>query len=347
MSKQSALAVLFLNRQSVRYLSATEDKSKELIFNSEIVSGLEVKKTDLLNDQVRLFIEQNKIPPGPFVVLLAEEICLVKIFPEGTQETKKEEIKKFLDLVPFENVRSKIYPFEKGLKLYAVNRDYYEIVEAAFEKYGFRAEATTPLSMLGPGTTDKNIFTKLNLAKQSSLSGQTSYFEMNDQQRELLARNKRLTIMLGIFGALILILVFMIIFVLKPFETKPRIIRVVKPSEQTVVSPVVPVASEAGEIDPREIKVRILNGSPITGQAGQMREIFLDLGFKEITVGNVTGVVPKSNLVYTASVSAKLLDKVVEKLKTNFPDLNVSPTASGDFGMIFTIGRDLKVKIAP
>lgn len=347
MNKQSALGILYLNRNSVQYFASGGAKSKELRFDEEVVTDLEVKKTDLLNDQIRFFIEQNKISPGHFVTLLSEDVCLVKIFPEGTQETKKEDVKKFLDSVPFENVRSKTYPFEKGFKLYAVNRDYYEIIEAAFEKFGFRADATAPLSMIGAQITDKNIFNKLNLAKQYSFSGQTNYSEMNDEQRELMMRNKRLTVMLGVFGILILVLVLMIIFVLKPFEPKQKSIKMVAPPEQTVVLPTIPIASESGKINPEEIKVRILNGSPITGQAGQMREIFLGLGFKEITIGNVSGTVPKSNLVYTASVSARLLDKVVEKLKINFPDMNVSQTTNGDFGIIFTIGRDLKVKIAP
>ncbi|MEK7127136.1 MAG: LytR C-terminal domain-containing protein [Patescibacteria group bacterium] len=347
MNKQTAQAILYLERNRLQYYPSGAETPLELLFDQVMVSDLEVKKTDLLNDHIRIFIDQNKINPGSFITLLSEDICLVKVFSEGTGETRKDEIRKFLDLAPFENLRSKTYPFEKGFKLYAVNRDYYEIVEAAFEKFGFRAEATVPLSMLGTDISDKNIFKNLNLAKQYSLSGQQNLSGMNEKQKEFVGKNKRFIVMLGVFCVLILVLLSMIIFVLKPFEAKSKAIKtIVAPQQITVVIPTPPVVTE-GTINPREVKVEILNGSPVVGQAGQMREIFLSLGFKEITVGNISGIVPKSGLAYTASVSAQLVDKVVSRLRVNFPDLTVSQTVGGDFGIIFTIGRDLKLKIAP
>lgn len=343
-AKKTFPPVLYLLRNSLQFYASGQEKPYVLEFDSETVSDLEVKKINLLNDSVRLFIEQNKITPVPFTTVLSPEICLEKTLSAGTGETNKEEIKKFLDMVPFENIKSKTYPLGKSFKLYAVNMDYYEIIEAAFEKFGFRAEATVPLTMFGSEVFDVNVFKKLGLARQFSLSGQPAFAGMDKNKEEVIRKNKRLLIMSGVFIVLIGVMMAMIVITMRPAKKTVVLPAVV---EKPVAEEPVQTASPAARFTADQIKVKIQNASGVTGAAGGVREIFKAIGFTEITVGNVSGSVAKSNLVYTASVSAELLDKTITALKTNYPDITSLQIPDGDFGMIFTIGRDLKLKIAP
>ncbi|OGG07383.1 hypothetical protein A2872_03625 [Candidatus Gottesmanbacteria bacterium RIFCSPHIGHO2_01_FULL_42_12] len=350
MNKSNFPAILYLGRGKLTFYSPASEKYPDLNFDTDLVTDLEVKKTDLMTDTVRVFIDQNKIKQAPFVTLLADEICFKKNFAVGTPEAQKEEIKKFLDLVPFENVRSKTFPFEKGFSLYAVNRDYYEIIESAFEKFGFKADATVPFTAMNfplpNGPQDNNflpeVYKKINFVRQNTLSGQVYVAGATGDKNDFVHKNRNLLIALGILGILlsVLIAVFLVVNPLK-IGQKPKTIKTVSlPAEVVVPLPEQPVAATVSAGVPAEkLKVQILNASGKVGLAGDTREIFLVLGFKEITVGTSRTSVLNTTLVYTSSVSANILDSLTTKLKVKFPDLSTQQSEGLDYSLILTIGK--------
>lgn len=337
MNKTNFPAVIFLDRQSLSFGASGMEAPLNLNFDEEHVADLDIKKTDLVNDKIRLFVEENKLVPGPLLTLLSPQICVSKVFSEGIGETKKEEIKKFLDLVPFENIRSKTFPFEKGFKLYAVNRDYYEIIEAAFEKMGFRVEATMPADLVGIENLNKEnllqIYKKLNFIKQNTISGPVVMPGSSPAKKDLVGKNKNLLIMLAVLALGVLVLVATII-IADPFGfgKKPKVIeQTMAPQVKVIPAPAPEEATPAAQIPIDKLRVQIINGNA--------RELFLSLGFKEVTV--VTAKIPnaKTNLGYTASVSAQILDTVTAKLKEKYPNLTASPSSNLDFSLILTVGK--------
>ena len=350
MAKPNLPAILYLSSTKLTFYHFALENALDLNFDSDLVADLEVKKSGMMIDSVRIFIDQNKLTPCPFITILAEEICYKKNFPAGSAETKKDEIKQFLDLVPFENVRSKNYSIEKGFNLIAVNRDFYEIVESAFEKFGFKADATIPFSVLSltlpVGPQDKSftgeVYKKLSYIRQNTLSGPVFNLNTPGEKKAFIVQNKTTLFLLGVFGLLIIVL-GIILVVLNPLNIgkKPQTIKKVDLTPEVVVpAPTPPVASVAAEIPIDQLKVSIVNVSSLKGLAGNTRETFLELGFKEIAVGSVSKANVQTNLVYTASVSARILDLLTTKLKEKFPTLTVSQSEGLDYSLILTIGSN-------
>jgi hypothetical protein len=104
--------------------------------------------------------------------------------------------------------------------------------------------------------------------------------------------------------------------------------------------------AELPKIATESLRLKILNASGKNGAAGDAREIFRILGFREIAVGNAAGSAQSSVLVYTPIVPEDILESVVNKLKNHYPAMTVTQTATADADILFTIGRD-QLKTAP
>jgi hypothetical protein len=112
-----------------------------------------------------------------------------------------------------------------------------------------------------------------------------------------------------------------------------------KVTETNVMPTEIPLPSPTiVEID-KKIKIQVLNGTDINGQAATLKAMITKLGFENVSVGNAkTTVTENSVQVKTASVSAYF----GSKLTTDFPATYTTDLAkTATYDAVFTIGTDL------
>ena len=242
--------LIYLQQDKFDFYQPAIGKIIEFGFVTEIIKDLEIINADLLDNLIKLFVTNNKIVPGEMVMVIADNACFIKdfILPSAQPVPKivstdgkspvvvaalhpkisDEEIKSFIEHVPFENVISKTFDLASGTKVIALNKDMYEAIKSSFEKLGFKINFVLPgvvfennigsVAVLNLAVA-KNMLISADIVKEQNLLFKKNYvsenhdFKKQDEpdstkKQPVKKSNKRLFLMIGIFVVLIIILVF-------------------------------------------------------------------------------------------------------------------------------------------
>ena len=187
---------------------------------SPYFTNLEPVDKPNLEEQIKNFVAQNKIPPGNITVVIGEDALFVKAIPPDLKN-EDEEIEKFIDSVPFDRVTQMSYVIEGGKLIVATNRDLYTSIKHAFENVGFAVSFIIPVFSTNLNI-DPNTGLDENSAKIILKNTQTPAGSSFDNSSEKLpstnkppAKNptqgpdkKRLLALVGVFGLLMVLLMF-------------------------------------------------------------------------------------------------------------------------------------------
>lgn len=157
--------IIYLQKDKFQLFSPFLRQIVEFRFVPEIVRDADIINGDLLENLVKVFVQNTKIPPGNLTIILADNTYFVKDYvlpepppakpgqpaapPPMTMETISVMSMDFVEHVPFENVVSMTFPLKNGLKVCAANKDFYDAIRASFEKLGFTVDAVYPALVLG------------------------------------------------------------------------------------------------------------------------------------------------------------------------------------------------------
>jgi len=216
-------AILFLERDRLYFNDGAEIQI--LGFPPSVVKDLDVLDRDALFNLVVIFIQNNKFVPAQIFFVISEAVCFTKDFPitdpkSATQAEKGAEA--FLASVPFDASVGKTYKYPNALRATATNQDLIDIIFEAFQSKGFGLKALVPINIYPEYVAKRDL--TLDLAKhiidnREKAMSASMVGSMTSESHELLApagnplfRNKRLMIMIGVFGVLVIILILAIIF---------------------------------------------------------------------------------------------------------------------------------------
>lgn len=353
--------VVFVERHRLRLYSPKLPAILTWDFPPSAISDLDIKNSEILRQEVKLFVNRNRVTPAPIMLIFSPSACFEKSFPEASADQKHDEVQKFIDAVPFEYVRSKVVPVGKGSRVIVANRDFYEALDIAFERLGFSTLAIAPFSLLGiplpatgfDGAVGKLISQRIDLAREQSFytpkpAGQNERAPMKSDEK------RRLTILLTAFGVLILILVVVIFLSLRsnlatgqptgsgsrPATSSPANLTAppatVRPPEAPRPSPATESPSAA---DLALLRVEVINGSKTTGQAEDIKNRLQALGFKSVVTKNSAGTASnKTVIVYRAGVSDSVIDLVVKELQATFSDISAREVSQANVDISITTG---------
>lgn len=94
--------------------------------------------------------------------------------------------------------------------------------------------------------------------------------------------------------------------------------------------------SESGLLK-KDMKVLVLNGSGIAGQAGKIKKELEDMGFTDIDTGNASESVEKKSLiVFGLWVSDEIKKEVTDKLTLSLGDISREATQGGKIDILIT-----------
>lgn len=215
--KKDSHFVLHFSRNGVQIYSP---KIKQLISEKlpqNTIKDLEIVDKNALALFLQSLFTKYKLNAKNVIIILSPNIYYEKIL-KSIGEEQESEIRSFLDTVPFDALRSKVYIQGTTSRVIAINKNLCESLVWAFEQSGIGVTAVIPTglipSLAGKPTPDKeaNDYVLKNLPTLK-LHTITQTLEISDPEDIHIAppRNTRVYLLGGIFTLLLLVLGVLII----------------------------------------------------------------------------------------------------------------------------------------
>jgi hypothetical protein len=230
------------------YPGPAKGETLQFPFPADIVSDLEVLDKQKFLALLSAFFQSQKIPPTEILIVFASTTVFEKDFPKGQNQ---EDIQRFIDYIPFDEVLTKTFKTEKTKKVVAVNKEFYDILKEACEIgkcHIVGVVAYASLLTIAPELAQKVdlplIFTKFDACRQFSITTAAQNLTQL-QQSQTPAKNKRAFILIGVFGILLIILLIMIMTTFRSSKSQPKK-KTIKPLPVVTLS-ISPTGSQASQ----------------------------------------------------------------------------------------------------
>ncbi len=362
-------AVLYLKRTGFDYYptGTTSINSHEFDLNS--VRDLELMNSENLYAELKTFIETNALKASSGIIVLSADVYFQKELDVTlTPELQAAEMDAFIDTIPFNTVASKVFDIDKKKILFGANKDVLEIIMIAFSKVNILFPSAIPDVIADPAFANVHTLSE-ELAKSISKKADTlttkgiaivqEFFSSTSTEEEPTKNPKksnRLFLLIGMFAMLIGVLVIVLLLNKNNTENE-RLKNAVAPTSALQPITQLPTASPSASItatpkiiekkDVENLKVQILNGSRIAGQADIIRRDLLTIGFKTIQTGNAGSVEAANTLiVFSKNVPSAVQQKVIDEIE-RITNTTVSPRESSDttFDVIITTTAPSATKV--
>lgn len=360
--------IIYLSKSGFTIYGVDKTGDPSFVFPANTISDLEIVNEKDLSIQIKSFIETNKIEPSLLIIVLSSEILFEKDFPEQSKDQKEAEIRKYLELVPFENISYKKYQLAKGFKIVVVNTDLYRVVINEFEKQGFTVTAIVPYFLTGEQTADKKslnpeqikyLYKKIDIIKQQSLISYQEEPELDIAQKEKINEQTKsshsLTFLLVIFVFLFIVLIVLVLnqiwstkktpLQLNSQNLLPIQISVLPTistinSEEQLSTASSRLASSSANIKVEDLEVQILNGSGLPGQAEMVKKQLTRLGYKNIAIGNAGSIATeKALIIVSQTLPHEVRNQLMSILKKIFVEVSLQENNESKFDITIITAR--------
>jgi hypothetical protein len=213
--------ILYLDRNTLGIFTPGMAAMLYFTFPPEVIRDVEIIDKDTLLNQIKAIIESNNIQPANLTVLLSDNLLFSRDFQPTPEHSEEQLIKPFMEEVPFEHVASKTVTTPQAISVITTNKDFYETFTKGFKAAGFTVKAILPATYAG---LDVNQLTQLTPDMVSTIAGKadslglynfallpaTEKPPITDHRPQSSgvqqSGNKRLVVLVGVFGLLIGIL---------------------------------------------------------------------------------------------------------------------------------------------
>ena len=215
-------AFLYLGRDKFDFYGTGFGNVLTFPFSQITMRDLEILNDIQLQTEIEQFVQQYNIPPENITLIFAPTVLFEK---DIVTTSPAEDTQKFLDSVPFENILSSTIPIENGVRVFAANKSFYEILQTTFSKNGSIIETVIPYFVFGQDYTmldalDAQIASNLlkridSIKKLTMIQPKIDQPQTQDSSEVKNNPNKkqakiRLYGMIGLFSLLLLILGIML-----------------------------------------------------------------------------------------------------------------------------------------
>lgn len=360
--------MFFLNKPLVCYLSSssleilTSNNNQKFPFPPELVQHSEIVDENKFAEALQQFLNQINLKKGTGVIVLSHQIVFsgeINISDKSITDP----VEQFLTSVPLarDTISSLIIKNKNTETIHATNRKLYEIVIKIFSQKNIGIYSVVPVNALLDVPENQNptiqvvkskIGNKKVLMQYNFLqSKQLTQDNLSIDQKELLGgqdTNKSmrkqyimLSLSLLLFGGATLYLLLWSGTLANPWFRKslnvsPKVTTSPKPTSFMTTQP----SPTIKPFDKSLVKIQILNGSGIEGQAGKLSNILQSKGYKNIATGNATDSGKLTSVVYSKSVSVDIPKDIADSLKKDFPNITLQEaTQSAEFDVVITTGN--------
>ncbi|MBI2019936.1 LytR C-terminal domain-containing protein [Candidatus Daviesbacteria bacterium] len=331
----------------------------ELIFPPSTVSNLEILNMEAFEKSVSDFLAKFKLKKNKLLIVLSEDMNFQKDLPKNLDEQLEVKVSEFLNTVPFEPGKIAFKKIEKGetVEMFAANRTFFKVIQKVATAAGAQILGIVPLSIFkekyGLGTElDEGGAKKILSDKKLIIAGNFLSEEEGHIEPAKL-KFSRVLVMIIIFGVYggggIMVLGILLGLIENPFPFLPLGPALKPPVQTQEVQPKVSTneatesaseATESAKISNPDLKIQVLNGSGIAGQATAVQKQITDLGFASVEIGNALGTgSTDTTVVFSPKVTTSDRDIIKKELEKTLQKVNTQEGAEdAEFDVIITTG---------
>jgi hypothetical protein len=383
--------VIYLLKDRFQLFSPYLRQMVEFRFVPEIVRDSDIINRELLENLIKVFVTNGKIQPSNLYIVLADNAYFVKDFvipappppqkgvpppPPISMETIHVLSMDFIEHVPYENVVSKTFPLKNGLKVCAVNKDFFDAIKVAFEKLGFTIDGVFPGVVLGNNLTARPamdgalislVLQKAPSLKQYDLMTEEVYkpvakagaetsvdMELEDfKQQSKKPDKKRLYGMVGLLAVLLIILA--VVYVTSTAQPPPPPPIPAVPQKAAVpiipspeVSPTAsvelsPTPKSGISVDPEEAKlltVQLTNTSAPASSVDKLRTALSKFGFASMNTNSQSSLSSAQTIViFSVLPSTQMKAAVLTEVKKITPNVQVQEKTDASSDITILLGK--------
>lgn len=350
-------AVIYIERQNIYYYGAGVSSPLKFDFSPELVQDMDIINEELLTKKLDEFIKTNKIKPAEIIISFSQDCVFKKEIPEETSEDEIKEIREDFEInIPFNNTCSKEFKGEKKIVLVGINKDLAEIIKCSFVNNEFTVSLIFPLWALYKEQNvsfsvdvAENIIKHFNTLSSAGFDISIDFYTNSDHEdkdfvQEGKPKNNRLRLMIGvlIFLVLILVLVFMIFRNKRQSAQSTMVPTQALPAPTFTPTPTI-TPTEAPKIPKDQIKIEILNGSGVAGEADKIKTQLEEADFTDIKTGNApTQSAASISIVFKPTVHESYKKEIVSEVESLGYEVSVKENQEIDSDIIITTKKNDK-----
>lgn len=370
------LAIVFLDKDGFSLYSPTLESPMRLTFTPETVQDMEILNTDAFIAQATTFLTRYVIPPSNITILISQTLLFIQDIPTVISSTEEgippetisavdqqKKIQDFIDTVPFENIESKTYPIENGIRIAATNKSMYENIITVFEKQGSIVKTVIPAFILGlpnEGLNDDVITAVINnseaLKAESFMIHPQEIIQLTpeEKKKQFLSLPKKQTKLYaygGIFVVLIAILGFMYKSMLDQNQVNQYQFITTKPAQQNIAIITTPtsapiplgsIVASTSAINKQAITVQIQTNQNTATQGQLIKNKLLEKGYTNVLINeNAPTTTGKTLIIFSTTVDMTVQQEVTTVISNIFTNFSTQQATQATYNITIIPSNNL------
>ncbi len=361
----SPKTVILLKRNSLEVYSKNQEAvESRLDFPPNYENDQEILDLEKFEQLIANFLTKLNLQNKKVIIAISTEDLFEKTIPLTDDKKEKAETKKFFDSIPFDlqKVAKLEIRTKNGINLIATNHNLYETIVHTLQRTQAEIEAVVPISMFGITTSTltkqdlSRITSNSEMLKNANFLSKT-YEKPEEQIEESLdstktppekfskPASKKNPVLIGGVVFILIGLAIIAYLLLRPKSPPQNIIEDLSQKEpvtsQTQEETESTSSSSAEETSKDEIRIQVLNGSGVSGQASRVRNLLANINYSQIDIGNADSQdFKKTTVRLSSNISEELKAELQSELETLFESVEFEADLdSENFDIVITTGQ--------
>lgn len=355
------MLAIYLHNSGLDLYSDGSSGIAYLKFPPTLVDNQEILDQNKFEKLLENFFSGMDLKKNQAVIALSEKIIFRKQISATNLEAEKEETEKFIEEIPFESKKIALMKLkdQDELSLIATNKHLFSSLRSVLERLGGKVLIVAPATAIFGDIQKDNLEIDdfKNLMKNFSRSKNINFLtdsqqvgrepSLEDQPAKSHNTLLWLTVSLGCFLVAGLLLSYSFGIIKDPRDKTiplpsptPTLVQV----NSAALSNTVTESSKTATVRPAELKVQIINGTGVAGQAAKTKELLGKLGFTDFDLGNSEGSKSAQTVVlFSSKVSSKTQSEVISELQKTFAKVSTpSSQINSSYDLQITTGEYTK-----
>lgn len=340
--------IVLLTNNSLTLFDAYIGKGKSLGFGEDVVKHLEIVNPSKLREMIKDFTADMSTQHA--LLLLSKDVIFQKSLP-SSEDNLDVKAKDFFSKVPFapEKVARKKIEAGGQVYLFSANAEFYKLIIEALVEAGWKISHVVPIGVF-PRLQDKStlspeevgeVLDSTDVLDQSNFIDEEEFvIDKVDTQDVVSSSTSWKKVFL--IGFIFLVVVGVIGAGMYWYRMQtPRVtVPTVTPDTQESSPSAIPFPT----IEKSKLKIQILNGSGVVGQAGKIKDDLLKLGFSSIDTGN-SDIVKRAETIasFSANIASQDKSDIQKVLEGIFAKVDLLEAgSSAKYDVQITTGSELR-----
>lgn len=343
--------ILLLTSHKLTIFDSFIGEGKSLSFPESAVKHLEIVNKEQLESQIKDFV--GNMSPQHGVMLLAKDVVFQKSLP-ASEENIDVKTADFFGKVPFGADKKTLKKIEAGgqIYLFSTNLEFYKTIIECLVGDGWGIDQVVPVGVF-PRLIDKTSFSpeeigdildSKDVLEQSNFISNEEFVVESAAKEEVASVNSNWKKIFLIVMCVVLVIgalgagaYWYSQFYAKSSENN-KVEEIPKKLEEAS-----PSATAVATLDKSKLKLQVLNGSGIVGQAGGIKDKLAKAGFENIKTGNLPDKRLNASASFAAVVAKPEREEILKVLEDIFIKVDTEESSdSGEFDVHIITGSKLK-----